>query len=58
MVDRPPTNDQAMIKGSLEKVSTLGIFLKSFLELVKDENELHTLFSMIDHCTQAKETPT
>jgi hypothetical protein len=38
MVDRPPTNDQAMTKGSLEKVSTLGKFLKSFLELVEDEN--------------------
>jgi hypothetical protein len=58
MVDRPPTDDQAMTKGSLEKVSTLGNFLKSFLELVEDEKALHTLFSMIDHCAQGKAVPT
>jgi hypothetical protein len=58
MVDRIPTDDQAMIKVSLEKVSTLGKFLKSFLELVEDEKELHTLCSMINHCTQGKVVPT
>jgi hypothetical protein len=58
IVDRPPTDDQAITKGPLEKVSTLGNFLKSCLELVEDENGLHTLCSMIDHCAQGKESPT
>jgi hypothetical protein len=58
MVDRIPTDDQDMAKVSLEKVSTLGIFLKSFLDLVEDEKELHTLCSMINHYTQGKVVPT
>jgi hypothetical protein len=58
MEDRSPTDDQAMTKGSLEKVCTLRKFLLSFLELVEDENELHTLCSMIYNCTQGKEDPT
>ena len=58
MLDRLPSNDQAMTKGSLEKVIILGIFFKSFLDLVEDEKELHTLCSMINHCTQGKVVPT
>jgi hypothetical protein len=58
MVVRPLIDDQAMAKGSLEKVNTLGNFLKRFLERVEDEKALHTLFSMIDHCTQIKAVPT
>ena len=57
MVDRPRTDDQAMTKGSLEKENTLGNFLKIFLELDEDEKELHTLFSIINHCTQRKGSP-
>jgi hypothetical protein len=58
MGDMHPTEDQVMTKESLEKVSTLGKFLQSFLELVEDEKELHTLCSMIDHCAQGKAVPT
>jgi hypothetical protein len=32
--------------------------LKSFLEMIEDEKELHKLYSMIDHCTQGKTIPT
>jgi len=53
-----PTEDHIMTKGSLEKVSTLGMFLQSFLELVKYEKTLHTLFSIISHYAQGKEVPT
>jgi hypothetical protein len=42
----------------LKKVSTLGKFLQSFLELFKDEKELHTLWSMIYHYGQRKVVPT
>jgi hypothetical protein len=47
-----------MTKGSLDKVSTLGNVLKSFLELVEDENALNTLCSMIDHWGQGKASST
>jgi hypothetical protein len=58
MGDMHPTNDHIMTKGLMEKISTLGKFLKSFLEIVEDENALHTLFSMIYQCAQGKEFPT
>jgi hypothetical protein len=54
-LDRIPTDDHDMTKGSLVKVSSLGNCLKGFLELVKDEKALHTIFFMIDHCAQVKE---
>jgi len=57
MGDTHPTNDQIMTKGSTEKISTLGKVLKSFLYIVDDEKELHTLCSMIDHCAQEKVIP-
>ena len=53
-----PTEDHVMTKRSLEKLITLGIFLQSFLELFKDEKELHTLWSMIYHYGQRKVVPT
>jgi hypothetical protein len=43
MGDMHPSEDQVMTKEYLKKVSTLGKFLQSFLELFKDEKELHTL---------------
>jgi EAL domain-containing protein (putative c-di-GMP-specific phosphodiesterase class I) len=59
MGDMHPINDQAMTKGSLEKVSTLGKRqnLQSCLEMVEDEKELNTLYSMIDNFAQGKEFP-
>jgi hypothetical protein len=57
MIDKLPINDWAMTKGSLEKENTLGNFLKIFLELDEDEKELHTLFSIINHCAQRKGSP-
>jgi hypothetical protein len=44
-----PSDEWATTKGLSEKVNTIGKFLKSFLELVEDEKELHRLCSMIDH---------
>lgn len=58
MGDMHLTNDHIMTKGSMEKISTLGKFLKSCLEIVEDENALHTLCSMIYQCAQGKEFPT
>jgi hypothetical protein len=58
MGDVHPTKDQVMTKESLGKVRTLGKNLQSWIELVEDENEMHTLCSMIDHYGQGKEVPT
>jgi len=58
MGNMPPIEDEIMTKGSLEKISNLGKFLQSCLELVEDEKELHTLFSMINHYAQGKTIPT
>jgi hypothetical protein len=57
MGDMHPAEDLVMTKGSLEKVSTLGKYFQSFLELVEDEKELHTIFSMINHYAQGKAVP-
>jgi hypothetical protein len=42
-------------KSKVEKVSTLKRFLRSCLELMKDESALSILCGMIDHCAQEKE---
>jgi hypothetical protein len=41
----------------LGKVSTLREFLRSCVELMKDENELNELCEIIDHYTQEREIP-
>jgi hypothetical protein len=58
MGDMPPIYDHAIPEGPLKKENTLGEFLKSCLELMKDENALNTLCNMIDHCTQERTIPT
>jgi hypothetical protein len=55
--DMPPTYDHSMTERTIEKVSTLKSFLKSCLELMKDETALNALHGMIDQCTQDKEAP-
>jgi hypothetical protein len=55
--DMPPTYDHLMTKRTVEKVSTLKSFLKSFLELMKDETKLNALREMIDQCAQDKGAP-
>jgi hypothetical protein len=55
--DMPPAYDHSMTERTIEKVSTLKSFLKSCLELMKDETALNTLCGMIDQCTQDKEAP-
>jgi hypothetical protein len=55
--DMPPTYDHSMIERTIEEVSTLKSFLKSCLELMKDETSLNTLRGMIDQCTQDREPP-
>jgi hypothetical protein len=39
------------------KVSMLTKFIRSCVELMKDETALSTLYDMIDHCTRGRETP-
>jgi hypothetical protein len=51
--DMPPVYDHS--ERQVDKVSTLNSFLKSCLELMKDESALSMLHGMIDHCTQEKE---
>jgi hypothetical protein len=41
----------------LEKVSTLREFLRSCVELMKDETALNTLCDMIGHCAKEMEIP-
>jgi hypothetical protein len=41
--DMPPTYDHSMTERPVEKVSTLKSFLKSCLELMKDETALNTV---------------
>jgi hypothetical protein len=53
MYDMPPVYDHSERK--VEKVSTLKYFLRSCLELMKDESSLSMLHGMIDHCSQEKE---
>jgi hypothetical protein len=58
--DKPPIYDMPPVYDHLErveKVSTLRSFLKSCLELMKDETVLNTLHEIIDQCAQDKETP-
>jgi hypothetical protein len=46
----PLVYDLTIPKKSLEKVSTLRDFMRSFIELMKDENQRSALCNMIDHC--------
>jgi hypothetical protein len=46
--DMPPVYDHS--ERQVDKVSTLNSFLKSCLELMKDESALSMLHGMIDHC--------
>jgi hypothetical protein len=47
--------DHTDTERKVEKVSTLKSFLKSCLELMKDETTLSMLHGMIDHCMQDRE---
>jgi hypothetical protein len=49
--------DHTIPERSVEKVNTLKYFLKSCLELMKDETTLNALHGMIDQCTQDREVP-
>jgi hypothetical protein len=53
--DMPPTYDHSITERPVEKESTLKSFLKSCLELIKDETALNMLCGMIDQCAQDKE---
>jgi hypothetical protein len=55
--DMPPTYDHSITERIIEKVSTLKIFLKSCLKLMKEESTLNTLCRMIDRYAQDKEAP-
>jgi hypothetical protein len=59
LYDRPPVFDMPLVydhsEKQDEKVSTLQSFLRSCLELMKDESALSSLHGMIDHCSQEKE---
>jgi hypothetical protein len=56
--DMPSVYDHTIPERSVEKVNTLKYFLKSCLELMKDETTLNALCGMIDQCTQDREVPT
>jgi hypothetical protein len=53
--DKPLVFDMPLVydhsQKQAEKVSTLQSFLRSCLELMKDESALSSLYRMIDHCT-------
>jgi hypothetical protein len=53
----PHVCDHTMPEKPLGKVSTLREFLRSCVELMKDETVLNALYEMIDHCTQEREIP-
>jgi hypothetical protein len=63
MSTAPPVYDMSLIydctipERLVKKVSTLKYFLKSCLELMKDETTLNALHNMIDQCTQDREVP-
>jgi hypothetical protein len=57
MYGMPPIYDHSMTERTIEKESILESFLKSFLELMKDETTLNALCRMIDQCTEVKESP-
>jgi hypothetical protein len=52
LYDRPPVYDMPLVydhsERQVDKVSTLNSFLKSCLELMKDESSLNMLCGMID----------
>jgi hypothetical protein len=55
MYDMPPAYDNSITERPVEKVGTLKIFLKSCLELIKDETALNEFHRMIHQCAQDKE---
>jgi hypothetical protein len=46
-----------MPKKPTGRVSMLTKFLRSCIEIMKDETALSTLYDMIDHYTRGRETP-
>jgi hypothetical protein len=56
--DRPPIYDMPPVydhsERKVEKLSMMRSFLKSFLELMKDETALNTLLGIINQCVQYK----
>jgi hypothetical protein len=61
LYDRPLVYDMPLVydhsEKQTDKVSTLKRFLRSCLDLMKDESALSSLCRMIDHCAQEKEKP-
>jgi hypothetical protein len=57
MLDMLIAYDYSITQRLVEKVITLKSFLKSFLELMKDEIALNVLHWMIDQCRKDKEAP-
>jgi hypothetical protein len=53
----PPIYDCTMPKKPLDKVSTLREFIRSCVELMKDDIGLNTLCEMIDHFMQERKVP-
>jgi hypothetical protein len=53
----PHVCDCTMLGKPLGKVSTLRDFLRSYVELMKDETSLISLCEMTDHCVQDREFP-
>jgi len=57
--DRPPIYDMPPVydhsERKFDKVITLRSFLRSCLELMKDETRLNAMRGMIDQCMQDKE---
>jgi hypothetical protein len=47
----PHVEDHVVPEKPTGKVSTLTKFLRSCVEIMKDETVLSTLYDMIDHCT-------
>jgi 2-polyprenyl-3-methyl-5-hydroxy-6-metoxy-1,4-benzoquinol methylase len=55
VVDMPSAYDRTIPENMLEKVSTIREFIRSCVELMKDETVLNALCEMIDHCTRERE---
>jgi hypothetical protein len=51
----PQVRDRAIPKKPLRKESTLREFLRSCVEMMKDETVLNALYKIIDHCMKGRE---
>jgi hypothetical protein len=53
----PHVCDCAMLEKPLWKLSTVREFLRSCVDLIKDETVLNELYKIIDHCVQERGVP-